>query len=103
MSDTKNKKQLKDDDSDKAPVLDTAPVFVKAIIIILTVGLVAVVLTTPIISDFPLASFDVTDGEVNGTVKLGAFGYCLYLLNQDIACHGGIGYSIGQFLFQPSY
>ena len=66
--------------------------------------LIPVMFTTPFSPNNTIAHFHVTDGEVNGTLHLGAFGYCLYM--PDKACsHPMIPYEIpsGQFFFHPSH
>ena len=86
-------------DSDQK-VFSKATIFVVIVLIVLTVCFTALILTTPLLPNNTIAHFDVTDGEVNGTLKLGSFGYCLYLPNKD--CQTEFLYKIGQFLFQPS-
>ena len=69
----------------------------RATICAVTICLIVVMLTTPVLPNFPIAQLGVTDGEYNGTLKLGTFGNCLYLPNRT--CSHSFLDVIGQFFF----
>ena len=62
----------------------------KVLMLVVTILYVALIFT-------PIIDVSVADG--NGTLSLGASGYCLYLPNKD--CFFLFPVKIGQFFFQP--
>ena len=67
---------------------------------ILAIVLLSILQLSSPYTSLSLIDFRVTDGNVNGTLSLGTYGYCLYLPNKT--CSHGLGYDISQFFFQLS-
>ena len=60
--------------------------------------LVGVMVSTPVIPKNYLFSCKVTVGKVDGLLTFGTLGYCLDLSNKTICSTPKIGYVFGQFL-----
>jgi hypothetical protein len=66
-------------------------------IICVTISLLFVMLSTPIIKGIYIFSFDVPVGEVRGRITLGTFGYCLEVANKTKCTSPKLRYVVGQF------
>ena len=84
-------------------ILEHLKRFENLLMIVVVGSLLSIQFSTPFIAPLSLVRLSVTDGKVNGTLRLGTYGYCLYLPNKD--CSGAhFLYKISQFFFfQPSH